>query len=207
MGKRGYLNEDLEFKLFQRLNGDAAEMYRRRCAICGRRQFRFVFPPKEVEVEIWMWYKICWKCGKVTPVVWTSPYSVVGGFNVDPNDFKEFPKRISEVYPFFKPIYSKTMDKYVYGNVCVNCGVYQGNWFVREEMLEMAYKPSEIIEKRKIKVSLTEEERLERAIPEEVLKLEKHHISYNPEKTIFVCRSCHRRIHCTNDFPHLKQGD
>jgi hypothetical protein len=31
-----------------------------------------------------------------------------------------------------------------------------------------------------------------------------HHISYNPEKTIFVCRSCHRKIHARKaDFPDL----
>ena len=95
----------------------------------------------------------------------------------------------------------------VYGNVCVNCGAYQGNWFVWKESLEIAYESSKIAEKRKLKIILTEQERLERVFPEEILKLEKHHISYNPEETIFVCRSYHLRIHNTDDFPHLKPKD
>jgi len=203
MAEKEYLNEDLELKLLQELDEDEAEMYSRKCAICGRRQFRFILPPKEVEIELWMWFRKCWKCGKETPVVWT-PHSVVGEFSIDPDSFKELPKRISEIYPFFKLTYSKTMEENVYGNLCVNCGAYQGNWFVREESLEIAYEPNKIAEKRKLKIILTEQERLERAFPEEVLKLEKHHISYDPEKTIFVCRNCHLRIHHTNDFPHLK---
>jgi len=207
MVKKEYLDENLELKLMQELNKDKAEFYSRKCAICGRRQFKFLLPPKEVEIELWMWYKECWKCGEETPVVWISPYSVVGGFNVDPNSFRELPKRISEIYPFFKLTYSKTMGENVYGNVCVNCGAYQGNWFVWKELLEIAYEPDEIVEKRKVKIILTEEEQLERVFPEEVVNLEEHYISYESEKTILVCRNCHLRIHRTNDFPHLKPKD
>ena len=207
MVKKEYLKENLDLKIIHELNKDEAEFYSRKCAICGKRQFKFLLPPKEVEIELWMWYKECWKCGEETPVVWISPYSVVGEFNVDPDSFRELPKRISKIYPFFKITYSKTMGGNVYGNVCVNCGAYQGNWFVWKELLEIAYEPDEIVEKRKVKIILTEEEQLERVFPEEVVNLEEHYISYESEKTILVCRNCHLRIHRTNDFPHLKPKD
>ncbi|OYT59552.1 hypothetical protein B6U81_05945, partial [Thermoplasmatales archaeon ex4484_30] len=166
--------------------------------------FKFVLPPKEVEIEVWMWHKKCYKCGKETPVVWTSPNTIVGEFNVDPNSFEELPKKISDIYPFFKLTYSNTMKENIYGNVCINCGAYQGNWFVLEESLEIAYETRKIVEKRKLKITLSEQERLERAFPEEILSLERHHISYEPEEIIFVCRNCHLKIHHTGDFPHLK---
>lgn len=202
MAEKEYMGEDLERKWIQKLDKDEAEMYLRRCAICRKRQYRIALPPKEVEIEVWMWYKKCWKCGKKTPVVWTSPHSEVGGFNVNPDSFEDLIKKISEIYHFFKATYSK--GRVVYGNVCIHCGAYQGNWYVWEELLEIAYEPSKIAEKRKIRFTLAEEERLQYAHPEEVLKFERHHISYDPEEIIFVCRKCHRKIHYTDDFPHLK---
>lgn len=33
--------------------------------------------------------------------------------------------------------------------------------------------------------------------------IDKHHISYSPEETIAVCRSCHSDIHHTNQHPEL----
>jgi len=35
-------------------------------------------------------------------------------------------------------------------------------------------------------------------------KLIRHHTSYNPEKTIRVCKKCHKEIHNTNKHPKLK---
>ncbi len=32
----------------------------------------------------------------------------------------------------------------------------------------------------------------------------RHHVCYNPEQTIIVCRGCHLKIHRTNQYPHLK---
>lgn len=38
--------------------------------------------------------------------------------------------------------------------------------------------------------------------------IDDHHVSYNPEETIRVCRSCHAEIHNTNKHPSLKpDGD
>jgi 5-methylcytosine-specific restriction endonuclease McrA len=31
-----------------------------------------------------------------------------------------------------------------------------------------------------------------------------HHVSYNPEKVITVCRKCHNKIHKTDEYPDLK---
>lgn len=34
-----------------------------------------------------------------------------------------------------------------------------------------------------------------------------HHLNYSEDKTIVVCRSCHAKIHHSNDFPSLKPTD
>ena len=34
-----------------------------------------------------------------------------------------------------------------------------------------------------------------------------HHLSYRPCKTIYVCRSCHQKIHLTNKYPEFKNKD
>ena len=43
----------------------------------------------------------------------------------------------------------------------------------------------------------------------EALAVQKHHISYFPEKTIAVCSACHVRIHFTKDpnYVQYKKGD
>lgn len=38
----------------------------------------------------------------------------------------------------------------------------------------------------------------------DLFKEVRHHISYSPEKVVFVHASCHTKIHITNEFPHLK---
>lgn len=30
-----------------------------------------------------------------------------------------------------------------------------------------------------------------------------HHLTYDPEKTILICRACHLKIHTSNSYPHL----
>ncbi len=204
MAEKEYLNEDLELKLLQELDEDEAEMYSRKCTICGKRQFKLVLPPKEVEIELWMWYRKCWKCGKVTPVVWISPNAVIGEFNVDPDSFEELQENIAEKYSFFKLTYSKTQGMQVYGNICIHCNAYQGNWYIREDLIEIAYYPEKIKEKTTVRIRLTEKERFDRAYPEEVIKLEQHHLSYFPEEIILVCRKCHRKIHLDDDLKHLR---
>lgn len=37
-------------------------------------------------------------------------------------------------------------------------------------------------------------------ICEEVAYRVKHHISYEPEETILICKSCHSKIHLNDDF-------
>lgn len=202
--KREYLDEEQEKEFLRRLSIEEAEYYSSRCFVCGKRQFRFVLPPKEVKIELWVWNSECWKCKRVTPVVYISPNTTVGGENVKPEFFEELPRKISEKYPFFKHVYSKTRGEWLFGNVCVHCGAYLGDWFVADEMLEIAYSPEKIKEKTVVKVRLTEEERFDHIYPQEVTKMEKHHLSYSPEKTILVCCKCHRRIHFDDSLAHLR---
>jgi hypothetical protein len=41
----------------------------------------------------------------------------------------------------------------------------------------------------------------------ELLKEIRHHVSYFPEKVIFVHPACHNKIHKTNEFPGLRPSD
>lgn len=38
-------------------------------------------------------------------------------------------------------------------------------------------------------------------------EFQEHHLSYSPEKKINVCKSCHNKIHNTDDYPDLKPKD
>lgn len=146
--------------------------YHESCSYCGRRQYQIVKAPRQIEVEIWRWNTVCYACKRVTPVVWTIEES--SGFtwdSIEPHSFERLPHAIEREYPFFKTVFKKTMNVEEHGNTCVHCGAYQGDWFVRDESLDMAYDPETADERKKILVELTEYEQLYYANPKQVFKM------------------------------------
>jgi len=89
------------------------------------------------EIPIFKWSKNCWKCGEETPVV---SYDFQAGFNYTIGDVEKLDMVLMEKYPFVRRVLSKTMGHIVIANTCVHCRGLQGNWFIREDLLEMPYE-------------------------------------------------------------------
>jgi hypothetical protein len=73
------------------------------------------------------WETVCWNCGEETPVVWPQDDHLdtpIGSVLAD------YETPVSRVY-------SNTLDKEVWGNICHHCESYQGNHYMRQEALEI----------------------------------------------------------------------
>lgn len=181
-----FLNEDDEIKWMD-IHGISPGNVQDKCSYCGKRQYRIAFPPKEVEIEIWPFTIECYSCHSTTPVVWVSAEGYNFFESIDPNSFKDLEIKLSEIYPSFKKVFKKLKDIEQYGNTCVNCGIYQGDFFVFEEYLEYVYTP-ELINKKVVKVTLTEDERLYYASNK---KVETMHRPKN-SKYKLLCDDCYK---------------
>ena len=73
------------------------------------------------------WETDCWQCGEQTPVVWPR------------GDHLDTP--LGDILVNYETpverVYSNTLGKKVWGNVCQNCDSYQGNHFIQQEALEI----------------------------------------------------------------------
>ena len=80
------------------------------------------------EIEIWQFETSCWKCDHEISVVYPrqvgggcgSNWEIAGGSLTDKD------------YCNVELTHSKTQGRDVYGNLCTDCGVYQGNHFLDE---------------------------------------------------------------------------
>ena len=223
-----------EERLFRReiIRTIAKEERENKCAVCkrrGKRRLYWINVKKQhsiilSEVITLEWKTECWRCGRETPVVWRA--KIIGnlkeGYGIE--DYEEFYQDVqpynsflikaSKIFPFVRRVYSRTLGKFVYGNCCIHCGAYQGNYYVSEEFLfVLQYKEWEKTWRKPERKRLTLKEVVddfgERKLKEfkDGVKLHTHHISYNPEITIKVCPACHNRIHHTDKYPHLKPLD
>lgn len=80
-----------------------------------------------IGVEIWKLDYQCYRCDAPMEVVYPNG---VGGFA---GDWVEVgPELTDKEYCNVEKTHSKTQGRDVYGNICENCGAYQGNHFVYE---------------------------------------------------------------------------
>ncbi len=86
------------------------------------------------EIDVHRWETDCWKCGKDTPVVWPHDGSLDSDLGEQLSDHPDC--NIQQVF-------SKSLGKKVWGNVCDSCDAYQGNHFIREEAIERFAPPVE----------------------------------------------------------------
>jgi hypothetical protein len=95
--------------------------------------------------ELWaVWATKCWKCGKSVKVAIDTD-----GCSFNPFDHYEEPwKGAGDNEDILKSFgvnrelrYSKTAGTTYMANVCPYCGALQGDWFIRDELLEIAYTP------------------------------------------------------------------
>ena len=152
---------------------------------------------RKIRIDIYRWMGKCWRCGASTPLVY--PESEI----LDVQDPRIL-SYLTERFPWVKKTFSKTLGSYVYGNTCVECGAYQGWWFVMEEWIELkTYEKIFPIETIEVEATQEEEEYFEAwedleicpLCGRKVLRLVGHHVSYDPEDIIYICNSCHAKIH------------
>jgi hypothetical protein len=162
------------------------DSYQQQCEHCKKPVYRVIKAPKEIDIEVWEWKTLCWKCSKETSVIWPSRESSdFMNESLTPETFKNLPAELQKIFPFFKIVEKKTMETIGYGNTCSQCGAYQGDWYVGDELLEVSYRP-EKVKKNLIHIHLTEEEQLLFAHPKKVLKM------HYPRKGLCssLCDSC-----------------
>lgn len=79
------------------------------------------------EEKLLTWETECWQCGEETGVVWPK------------EDHLDSP--IGDILANYdtpvERVYSNTLEKEVWGNICQHCDSYQGNHFIEEEALEI----------------------------------------------------------------------
>ena len=73
------------------------------------------------------WETDCWQCGEQTPVVWPR------GNHLD----TPLGDILANYETPVERVYSNTLGKKVWGNVCQHCDSYQGNHFIQQEALEI----------------------------------------------------------------------
>lgn len=84
------------------------------------------------EPDEYQWESECWQCGEETVVVWPR------GTHLD----SEVGERLAEQTEYnVQKVFSKSLNKEVWGNTCNNCEAYQGNHFIRREALEQFASP------------------------------------------------------------------
>lgn len=167
----------------------------RKCSHCGEYEHRIFLLPKSIEVPVITWNMNCYKCGKDTPIVWTQDLQYdKNSFSISPYSFKDLQYCISQKYPTFKIIDKKTQGIKQFGNVCVHCDSYQGDWFIMEELLEIYVCGADnILEVEKINVELTDEERFDNAYPKLQKKLINRTIDKETKEKILVCSECWKK--------------
>lgn len=181
--------EEAEWRsLHDHNNSKELDKYFEKCSYCGKRAYNFYKAPSKVIVEIWVMYTQCYKCKKITPVIWPVEVNINSlVYSLRFGTFKKLPDVLSKEFPFFKMTFKKTKNVEDFGNLCINCDAYQGDFFVFEEYLEASYE-SETVEKKYIEVELDDSERLYFSKHENVQKL--HH----PKKGNFsaLCDDCYK---------------
>jgi hypothetical protein len=171
---------------------DARRKEFRKCSMCGEYESSVFLFPKKIEVPVITWDMECYSCGKKTPIVWTKDvehdeYT----FSITPYSIKDLREKIAQKYPFFKVVEKLTQGITQHGNVCVHCGVYQGDWYIKEDLLEIYVGGGEfLLQKENIEVELTEEEQFERTYSKPNIRLLNRTIDKENNVKMLLCNEC-----------------
>lgn len=155
------------------------------------------------EIPVYKWDKVCWKCGKTTPIV---SYSFVLDYNYSIGDVAKLDAKLLVEYPFVKRKYSKTRGQEVIANTCIHCESLQGNFFTQQDLLK--FDTDESLENKidtiiRCDLAQSDFDLDEEALQPNMMKSSSghvHHIDKNPSNNILsnlvlLCSSCHRKVH------------
>ena len=85
-------------------------------------------------IPVFKWNQECWKCHMQTSVV---SYNLTFGYSFRIGDILKLDEVLISNYPFVKKVFSRTMDKEVIANTCIHCGALQGNWYVKDALIDI----------------------------------------------------------------------
>jgi len=142
----------------------------------------------------------CWRCGENISLAYVERV---------PDDEREIGDEGLEViegkpYANVQKVYSKTLERDVWGNICPECGAYQGNFFLFTKWASAKYEGTAKV------MDVIEQFTKGKKCPlcgKEVEELVIHHINYEPPETIEICRSCHIKIHRREGFLDYKRAE
>jgi hypothetical protein len=166
----------------------------RKCSKCGEYESNVVMFPDTLEVPVISWDMECYACGEKTPVIWTDDVKEYEyTFSLTPYSFKDLQEKIAQKYPFFKIVKKLTQGVTQYGNVCVHCDAYQGDWYIRGDLLEILVEGDDarhLLKTEMIEVEITEEERFENANVRSNIKLLNRTIDKENNVKMLLCNDC-----------------
>ena len=187
------------------------------CQRCGKQLSKVIDEYDEVakelsnikEVKVFKWVKNCWRCHKETPLV---SYDFAASYDYHIGDIEKLDKKLMQKYDFVKRTFSRTLEKEVIANTCVNCGALQGNWFVRDDLLKMRmaeeYESKTIMSKiidMTIQNNLVFDDlpiekdelgiRIERSPLGHIHHKDGNNKNDSPDNLILLCINCHFRTH------------
>ncbi len=184
-----------------------------KCRDCGRVLVNIIDEYKETKIllsdplciPIYKFIRKCWKCNMDTPIITYCYDTHVGLITIGSVD--KLDKLLMEKYSSIKTKYSRTMEQDVIANICINCGVLLGNYFVHDELLddiadEMEFS-NNIIDKIEILLSpedLSIDNDGSFIFSEQESFGHVHHIDHdrdnnNLDNLILLCRDCHIKRH------------
>lgn len=91
-----------------------------------------------VEFMIFQWVRDCYRCDEPTPVVWPFDADISSPASLD----LVGPRLAEKPYANVERTYSQTQNQEVWGNLCIHCDAYQGNFFMRKAALDIPYQKS-----------------------------------------------------------------
>lgn len=167
----------------------------RKCSVCGVYESNVVLFPAHLEVPVITWDIKCYACGEKTPVVWIDDNrcTVPHTYSLTPYTFQDLENKIAQKYPFFKMVEKKTQEITQNGSVCIHCDAYQGDWFIKEELLEILVEGDDarhLLKTEMIEVEVTEEERFVNANTEENVRLLNRTIDKENNVKMLLCNDC-----------------
>lgn len=196
------MNEDLKSKVWERDKGI--------CRNCGRALLKKVDHYDDLareltaakEIPVYKWSKECYNCGKETPIV---SYDFAVNYNYHLGDIDRLDRAIMQRYSFVKRVFSKTRNQQVIANTCMHCGALQGNFYIIEDLIELAEDETDM--EKLIDLILPNDLTLEdvnvrKGDPVTTVRLpdaQIHHRDGNWENNamdnlILLCRNCHTKI-------------
>lgn len=167
----------------------------RKCSVCGEYEHNVSRFPKNAEVSVLKWDLKCYNCGKDTPVIWTKDIETNGHrFSIEPYSFEDLKRTLSQKYPFFKMVSKKTQEVKEFGNTCIHCDAYQGDWYIKEDLMEIYASESEcILDTENVQINLTEKERFEHAYRILNKKLMNRTINKETKEKLLMCNDCWKK--------------